>query len=63
MPEGQNILILSLHGQNFKMIPSARRDTFRFGLEFIARGFLGFQTLFIMGEEGANVVKTSGVRY
>ena len=34
-------------------------DTFRFGHECIAQGF---QTLFIMREEGVNVIKTSGVR-
>ena len=34
------------------------RDTFQFGPECIARGF---QTLFIMREEGVKLIKTSGI--
>ena len=34
------------------------RDTFQFGLECVARGF---QTLFIMREEGVMLIKTSGI--
>ena len=34
------------------------RDTFQFGPECVARGF---QTLFIMREEGVKLIKTSGI--
>ena len=48
--EGQNILILSRQGQNFKMITSAKHEEYILvWAEYVARGF---QTLFIMREEG-----------
>ena len=59
-PEGQNILILSRPGRD-RISKRSRvrstRDTFQFGPECVARGF---QTLFIMREEGVKLIKTSG---
>ena len=47
---GKKYSILSRQGQKFTMM---MRDTFQFGPECVARGF---QTLFIMREEGVMLI-------
>ena len=44
--------------QNDHECEARARDTFQFGPECVARGF---QTLFIMREEGVKLIKTSGI--
>ena len=58
-PEKQNSLILYWLGQNFKMVTSAKHEEYILvWAEYVARGF---QTLFIMREEGVMLIKTSGI--
>ena len=60
-PEEQNFYSVPVQGQNFKMITSAKHEGYILvWAECVARGF---QTLFIMRDEGVTVIKTSGVRY